>query len=156
MKCIMIIYLVYMARRKGPREASESRYSSWDNVSCRPSLTDTFGLMVIYLCLLPLLGHRLPTKVSVLGSLQLVPGHIHGLYICLQFSAQCVSWSASVPLALRVPCQGLTGDVICWLMLGMFMHYPSPTPFLDFVLCRQLVRFLPQFAITDGLWPTDM
>ncbi len=98
MKCITSISLVYTAIRKGPREASESRYSSWANVSYRPSLTDTFGI-----------GRRqeiskslCPRLSSLVGS-----GHIHGLYICLQFSAPCVSWSASFPLALRVSCLGL-------------------------------------------------
>ena len=72
-------------------------------------------------------------------SLQLVPGHLHSLSVCLQVSAPGVSWATSFPLALRVPCEGLSDDVIWGLAQGV--TYPAPSAFLNFFFYGQLVLF---------------
>lgn len=44
-KVLWLFILFTRQEERGPREAGESRYFSWENVSCCPSLTDKFGLL---------------------------------------------------------------------------------------------------------------
>jgi hypothetical protein len=62
-------------------------------------------------------------------------------------------WSAYFTLSLGVTLKGLSDDVSCWLLQRV--ADPSPFPFLDLLLNRDLPSSLLEVLVGNHLWPSD-
>ncbi len=114
-------------------------------------------ILLTYLRLLPPLGHRPPTSVlqaplsSALFSSWFLPCMSHSLDVRLHFSAPGVPWPPPFALPLRIPPQGLSGNITCWF--AECVPNPAPSSFLDFVFSGKLVCLVPEVNVANGVRP---